>query len=328
MLNSVDGQQNLWYDTKEVENMADEKLLMYQAAVLYYEKKYTQQEIAQRMGLARQTVSKLLGDAVREGIVEIRILDPECTRKTLSRAICDRFGIREAVVCGVSRDDEILRFQMTVQAAAKYMIPQIQKENRNIAVSWGRTIQALIRDLPPVNSRGNIVFPMLGATDNVDTFFLSNELARELADKIGAKLQYAWFPYLPEDPGDEGLLRKTGCYRKMEALWDHMDLALVGIGNMGILERFKENFGSNPGDEEAIGDIATHFFTEDGSLLGLYQNALRASAETIKKADTTVAVACGDDKITAITGALRTGLIDVLVTDEYTAAKLLNDPDR
>lgn len=319
----IDGEEEVCYDYREVAAMTDEKLLMYQAAVLYYEKKRTQQEIAQSMGLSRQTVSKLLGDAIREGIVEIRILNPECNREVLSRELCGRFQIREAVVCGVSRDDSALRFQMTVQTAAKYILPLIKAGDKNIAVSWGRTVQALIRDMIPVNSMGNTVFPMLGATDNVDAFFLSNELARILADKIGANLQYAWFPYLPEEPGDVALLKQTGCYKKMENLWKHIDLALVGIGNVGILERFKENFGSQPGDEAAVGDVATHFFTENGNLLELYQNALCASAESLKKADTTVAVACGDDKITAIAGALRTGLIDVLITDEYTAAKLL-----
>ncbi len=303
--------------------MTDEKLLMYQAAVLYYEKKKTQQEIAQLMGLSRQTVSKLLGNSVREGIVEIRISDPESTREALSREVCQRFGIREAVVCGVSCDDRELRFMMTVQAAAKYVIPIIEAGNKNIAVSWGRTVQALIRDLTPTKSQGNSVFPLLGATDNVDAYFLSNELARQLADKIGAQLQYAWFPYLPEQPEDVSLLKQTSCYRKMEDLWNKIDLAVVGIGNCGILERFKENFGSQPGDEEAVGDVATHFFTEDGVLLDLYKNALCATAANIKNAQTTVAVACGDDKVSAIAGALRTGLIDVLITDEYTAARLL-----
>lgn len=46
--------------------MHDDKSLMYQAAVLYYGDKKTQQEIAQLMGISRQTVLKLLNDAVRE----------------------------------------------------------------------------------------------------------------------------------------------------------------------------------------------------------------------------------------------------------------------
>ena len=39
--------------------MMSEKHLMNEAATLYYDKKLTQQEIAGRMNLSRQTVSKL-----------------------------------------------------------------------------------------------------------------------------------------------------------------------------------------------------------------------------------------------------------------------------
>ena len=60
--------------------MNDEKTLMYEAATLYYDKKLTQQEIAAKMKLSRQTVSKLLNDALRENVVEIKIHNPERER--------------------------------------------------------------------------------------------------------------------------------------------------------------------------------------------------------------------------------------------------------
>ena len=53
-------------------NTKDEKMIMSEVAILYYEKKHTQQEIANLMNLSRQTVSKLLNDAVKENIVEIK----------------------------------------------------------------------------------------------------------------------------------------------------------------------------------------------------------------------------------------------------------------
>ena len=42
--------------------MKDEKLLMAEAAILYYRENKTQQEIAKLLSLSRQTVSKLLSD--------------------------------------------------------------------------------------------------------------------------------------------------------------------------------------------------------------------------------------------------------------------------
>ena len=61
--------------------MTSHKKQMEEAAILYYEKKHTQNEIARIMNLSRQTVSKLLNDAIKENIVEIKIHNPEvlCT---------------------------------------------------------------------------------------------------------------------------------------------------------------------------------------------------------------------------------------------------------
>lgn len=303
--------------------MNDEKMLMSEAATLYYEKKYTQQEIADVMHLSRQTVSKLLNDAVKEQIVEITVHNPAADRALLEHRLCEMFGIKAAVVCGITSRNQTIRQLMTVKAAARYLLPYLEQGNRHIAVSWGRTMQALAEELPTIATAGNTVFPLFGATDNVDSCFLSNELARSMADKLGATVTYAWFPYRPDSAEDCALLKKTSYYQNMQALWEQIDLALVGIGNTNILSLFEQSFGTDPHMVSAVGDVATHFFEADGTLLDPHENTLCATADNLRRAKQTVAIACGDNKVTAIAGALRTGLIDVLITDEYTAATML-----
>ena len=56
----------------------------------------------------------------------------------------------------------------------------------------------------------------------------------------------------------------------------------------------------------------------------LYENTLCASVENLKNASQVIAVASGDDKVEAIISALHTGVIDTLITDEYTARKILD----
>ena len=53
--------------------MNNQKELMAEIALLYYKKGLTQQEIANCLQLTRQTVSKLLSDAINENVVEIII---------------------------------------------------------------------------------------------------------------------------------------------------------------------------------------------------------------------------------------------------------------
>ena len=109
----------------------------------------------------------------------------------------------------------------------------------------------------------------------------------------------------------------------MQQLWNRADLAIVGIGNTDILEVFGTTFGHGEKCDQVVGDIATNFFTESGELVRLYDNSLCADAENLKNAGQTIAIACGDDKAKAIAGALRTKLTDTLITDEYTARKIL-----
>ncbi len=303
--------------------MTDEKQLMFEAATLYYKQNHTQQEIADLLGLSRQTVSRLINDAVREGIVDIKVLNPETERKELSAAITKEFGIKEAVICPVSRDNTLLRQKMTVSSAADYLLPLFKAGGLNIALSWGRTIMALCDEIEVCKTEGNTVFPLFGATDDVDECFLSNALARTLADKISASLKFAWFPYLAENPEDTELFKKTSYYKNIKSLWENIDIAVVGIGNADVLRYFEKNFGYENAPEDVIGDVATHFFSKSGELLDLFENSLCASSTDLKKAKTTVAVAFGDDKAEAIASALKTGLCDVLITDEYTAKAII-----
>lgn len=303
--------------------MKTEKILMSEVATLYHTKNLTQQEIAETLHLSRQTVSKLLNDAIEEKIVEIIIHEPQKDCNELEKQICVTFGIRGCIVCGVSGRNESVHRLMTVKAAADYILPIIKQGNKRIALSWGRTIQEFIQNLPKVSTVGNTVFPLFGATDNENAYFSSNELARKLADKLDATPKCAWFPYLADNDGDFELLKKLCYYKRMQDMWNTADLAILGIGNTEILDIFGKTFGYSDIHSKAIGDVATHFFDKNGRFVNLYRNTLCASVNNIRNAKESIAIACGKEKAEAIAGALRTKMIDTLITDEYTARQIL-----
>lgn len=302
----------------------EDKIAMSEAAILYYEKNMTQQEIANIMNLSRQTVSKLLNDAVKNNIVEIKVHYPKLECAETETNLKKKYGT-EFVVSVANNKSESVRRLATVKTAIEYIMPQIINGNKNIAVSWGRTISELINEINDINTVGNLVFPLFGATDTENLYFLSNEITRNLAEKLGAEVKYAWFPYNPDNESDRDLLKKTSYYKKLNSLWENIDIALVGIGDTTVLDMFEKNFGCPDKNSQAIGDIATHFFDKNGNLLNLYENTLCATRENLKNAKKTIAIACGNKKIAAIKAALRTGIIDTLITDEYTAKKLLEN---
>ncbi len=143
-----------------------------------------------------------------------------------------------------------------------------------------------------------------------------------MADKIDATLKCAWFPYLADSDEDCKLLKQLSYYKKMQDMWNTADLAILGIGNTEILDVFGKIFGYSQIHSQAIGDVATHFFDENGEFVNLYENILCASAENIKNAKESIAIACGKEKAKAIIGALKTNMIDTLITDEQTAREI------
>jgi len=303
--------------------MNDQKNLMAEIALLYYKKGLTQQEIANALQLTRQTVSKLLASAVDEKIVEIIIHNPKAEREELERKLKERYGIK-AVVCGASRNSDELRQLVTTEGAIRHLLPILSKGNLRIAVSWGRSVQNVIKAFPTTPTKGNVVFPLFGATEHEQTYFLPNELAREFSAKLEADVKFAWFPYKPENERDFDLFKRTDYYRQMQCDWERLDVAIIGIGNNQCFKLLNASFEEEPTSSSAIGDVATHFFALDGALIQTNELTLRISAEQLKAVKEKIAVAYGDDKTQAIVGAINAGFVDTLITDEYTAKLLLD----
>ncbi|MBQ8918290.1 MAG: helix-turn-helix domain-containing protein, partial [Oscillospiraceae bacterium] len=74
--------------------------LKLKAVYYYYEKDYTQTEIAQMLNVSRITLGKLLKEAREEGMVKIDIVDQRNVKKLLEleARLRDRFGLADVKV--------------------------------------------------------------------------------------------------------------------------------------------------------------------------------------------------------------------------------------
>lgn len=106
---------------------------------------------------------------------------------------------------------------------------------------------------------------------------------------------------------------------------------LVGIGSMhetativrsGIItqnELFRLRMAG------AVGDVLCHFVNENGELIpsDIEERLISTPLEQLRAMDNVVGLAAGAQKAEAIRAILRGGYLDVLITDEPTAALLL-----
>jgi DNA-binding transcriptional regulator LsrR (DeoR family) len=109
-----------------------------------------------------------------------------------------------------------------------------------------------------------------------------------------------------------------------------VDVALVGIGQMTEGATLLRGLHVSARDWDAllaggaVGNVNTRFFDLDGRpVTYLEDRTVAVTWEELAAIPTVVAVAAGVEKVAAISGALKTGAVDVLVTDEPTARSLL-----
>ena len=303
--------------------MKSNKNLMAQIAYLYYKKNFTQQEIAKKLNITRQTVSKLLSEAILENIVEITINNPMDVQSSLEQKLIKAFSLKSARVYTIASKDLFLQQWATAEATKEYLLPLLKEGNKKIALSWGKTIVTLIEQMPQTKTKNNEVYPLFGGSDGKEFCYSSNEVARAFAEKVEGNVHFAWFPYKTNSKEDYELFKKTSYYQEMEDCWNNLDIAILGIGNLQGIARLESFLGKIRNDNQEIGDIATHTYTIDGQITTKTNQTLCVPISSLKRTKDVIALAYGDDKIDAIIGALKTGIITTFITDEYTARALL-----
>jgi len=129
-----------------------------------------------------------------------------------------------------------------------------------------------------------------------------------------------------------GVLRRQPAIERTLAAARDSDLALLGIGNFDP-ERSSLIAAAALSPElqaclladGAVGDIAGQMFTKEGQRHPheLGERIIGLTLEELRRIPTVVAVALGAAKATAILGALRTGIVNVLSTDDEAASEIL-----
>jgi DNA-binding transcriptional regulator LsrR (DeoR family) len=317
----------LWYKGYPVPehmsstNVHDEGALI-AAAELYYRDQLSQQEVAQRLGVSRSTVSRMLQLARDEGIVQIEIRRPS-SPQGLSESLRTLLGLRRAVVVPASSRSGL---RVIVDSAIEELARLELAPGDALAVSWGSTVAAIAasRQLPPLH--GVHVIPAIAAFDEPDGRFQTNEIARRIAELSGAELHFVHGPAMPSPRLRRTLLADEEVSRRL-GLWDRLTAALVGIGPpTADVETAPAHVLAARADlAPAAGDVVSRYFDIDGRSVPFEDEKLLLgmSREQLRNTGTVVGVAAGAAKGPSIVGAARAGLIDVLVTDDAAARAAL-----
>ncbi|TNC73303.1 sugar-binding transcriptional regulator [Rubellimicrobium roseum] len=299
------------------------------AGWLYYVAGNTQDEIAQKLGVSRQTAQRLVAMAVSERLVKVRLDHPIGRCMDLAASLTERFGLRLAEVAPSDPSAPDLLAGAANATAALLEKVLRSPEPRIVALGTGRALKAAVEALSRMDCPQHRIVSLLGnmMADGQATPY--NAVVR-MADRVGAPHYPFPLPVLARDADELRVLHSQESVRNTLALCARADLTLVGIGQMGpraplVVDGFlSEAEMSSLIAMGAAGEITSWIYDAEGRQILCDFNARVASAPLPRAADrAVVAVAVGEAKVPALRAALVGRLVNGLVTNEATAERLL-----
>ena len=298
---------------------------VYQAARMYYLEDATQVEIAARLGVSRPTVSRLVAEARRAGLVRIEVVDPfQDETVALAERLQVVLGLRAVHLAAVTHAATLGTDLAAPLAAAVEGMGLVPGDA--VLMSSGRTVYDVAHAGMP-RMPGVQLAPTVGGQADPMPWFQTNEITRAAAEASGAIPAFLFAQALPS-PAMRSSLDEDPAFQHVVGLWGRAKGAILGIG-APIPTRDALTRGVPVEDavfDHAAGDVCLNFFAADGSPIEFPggDRMVRTSRAVLSAVPHAVGVAVGEAKVPSIIGAVRGGLVGELVSDAATARALLD----
>jgi deoxyribonucleoside regulator len=312
-----------------------ETRLMLRAAQLYYRLHMTQDQVGQRLGVSRFKVGRLLDRALREEVVRIEIVHPDLRLVELEDGLASRFGLRSAVVVDVppaasTADRELLAREHVANAAAAHLTAL--RPSGAIGVSWGRTMLEVAAHLRPGWTKAQEIVQLNGAMSRSARPTRAQEVVERFALTTGATIQLMPAPAIVGSAELREALEKDPSVGQTLAAARSAQTAVFSMGVLGPESVHMASGFIGEADlaalseAGAVGDVLGRFLSLDGhiALPSLDRRTIGLPLQDLCAKSLAVGVAAGPGRGPIALAALRTGCVNVIVTDEETATWVLD----
>ena len=309
----------------------DGRQMLRLVAELYYLREMGQPEIATLTGFSVSKVSRLLSAARASGVVRISVETDPGEPSPLAQALSGALGVEVWVTPGHDRTPAVAARLCGVAAAPRLALEL--PAGGAIGLTGGYTVESLVAALPACSRPESVVVPLVGGWDSSNPHLNSNEIARQLAERIGATVRLLHAPGLLDDEATTAALLADSAVTATTRYWGELQLALVGMsgaprqspGYGTVMDRLDEAGRSRLEARGAVGDVAGHLVRLDGSFVQdeWERRTISIPIETLRGVARVVGIAAGSNKVETIVAGARTGLLHLLITDEPTAADAL-----
>lgn len=306
---------------------------MADAAELYWVHGMKITAVARELGVSTSTVSRLLSEAKRRHIIEFTVNRREDSALELRHRLQEKFHIN-AVVVGTGEVLDATRRRVAVGEAAQSLIWKMVNSNMVIGVTWGRTTESLSLQLIPKHLSAVEILQLHGFGNTLsfgENYF--TQILTRFGMAYDAQVHLFPAPAIFDSSQTREMMWKETSIRQMLELRSSLDLIITSVGtpygvnpsplfSSGVLSREDREELNR---EHVVGDVTSTFYREDGSMrdLAINKRSTGLTRQELLHVPTRLFIAADENKVQALTTALRTGLVTHLVVDQTTAAHLV-----
>lgn len=310
-------------------NELEKKQLIFQIAQMYYNNGLTQAEIAKKFKLSKPTVSRLLAEAREKKYVEIIIHYPYQRHLDLERSLTTRFELKGAriLLADSLTSDEL---QSGVGVLAAELLDEYLTDQSVVAISRGRNVYSTVKAIKPRPDLRLKIVQVQGAMgDRLDD---GSDLSYFLSRLYTAEVRLLNAPLILEKSEIARYLLDDSSIKSTLDLAKNANIALLGIGSIEpeVFSLYRHKLISLKQIDElknngVVGDVAGCFIDQEGNEVDIEFNhrLVRIALEDLKKIPNRIGVAAGVPRIKAIQAAIKSKIINLLVTDSGVASRLM-----
>lgn len=301
-------------------------------AKLYYLGDLSQSQIAELMGVSRPKVSRMLSLARAQGIIEFKIKDMPMMMEEISEKIRAHFGLNKVIVVpsAISPDQT----KNNVGKEASNYLNSILRNDLQIGLSWGTTLQSMIRMFELRKRVSNLyVVQLAGGVHTRNIGIDSQKMVCSLADKLNASYSLLQAPLIVTSPQVRNVLMNEPEVKNHFDKFEHLDIALIGVGSMSAEEAIPYKAGyitleqSNALVQTGFAtDLCGNRIYQDGSIREnlLSNRVISISPEQIRQVPLVISVAAGAEKAIPVIAAAKGRFVHVLIIDEIAAMTIID----
>lgn len=310
----------------------NEDRLLVRISEMYYLENKNQSEISKELNIHRTTISRLLKRARNEQIVNITINYDKAGTYVIEKKLVEKYHIKKAIIVPAAPDLSREQKDLLLANNLGEYLQSILDDNMNIGFSWGATMSAVPKGLPNMELENILCIPMIGGpSGRLSSEYHVNTIAYEAAKKLNGKALMIDSPAFPETLSLKKSLMENEYNQKLIDYWRTLDIAIMGIGTPALKasESWKQFYGEDVlsylEEQNVAGDIVSRFYDKNGNHIDnqLDSRIIGIDINVLKRISYKIGIASMYGKVDSIHAALLGEYINVLVTTEDIAKRLL-----